>query len=161
MGYGRPNLPKKQPENFSVNNPFLPLINKEKKPELLERNNTNPFIPPVPEENENKNQLEFHKMSQSTTISQAPSLNSHDVTNAINTSIFDPNNTSTSFFPTHIHHHHFYHPEQHADNFTPPPPINFPRNEMSFIGRQNSNFSHLNSNQNIKLEQKPKKDELS
>merc|ERR1712223_980141 len=159
--YGRPNLPIKQSENFSVNNPFLPLINKEKKSELLKRNNNNPFIPPVPEENENKNQLEFHKMSQSIIISQAPFANSHDVTNAMNTSIFDPNNASTSIFPTHIHHHHFYHPEQHANNFTPPPPINFPRNEINFIGRQNSNFSHLDSNQNMQLFLKPKKDELS
>jgi len=159
--YGRPNLPKKQTERFSVNNPFLPLINKGKKPELLKGNNTNPFIQAVPEENEHKNQLEFQKMSQSTTISQAPFLNSHDVTNAINTSIFDPNNTSTSIFPTHIHHHHFYHPEQHTDNFTPPPSINFPRNEMNFIGRQNSNFSHFEPNQNMQLVLTPKKDELS
>jgi len=159
--YGRPNLPKNQTENFSVNNPFLPLINKEKKPELLMGNNTNPFVPAVSEENEHKHQLEFHKMSQSTTISQAPFLNAHDVTNAINTSIFDPNNTSTSIFPTHIHHHHFYHPEQHNDNFTPPPAMNFPRNEMNFIGRQNSNFSHLDCNQNMQLVIKPKKDELS
>merc|ERR1712223_1747669 len=159
--YGRPNLPKNQTENFSVNNPFLPLINKEKKPELLKRNNANPFIPPVPEDKEHKNQLEFHKMSQSTIISQAPFANSRDVTNAMNTSIFDPNNASTSIFPTQIHHHHFYHPEQHANSFTPPPPINFPRNEMNFIGRQNSNFSHLDSNKNMQLVLKPKKDELS
>merc|ERR1719367_1065610 len=124
-------------------------------------NNTNPFVPAVSEENEHKNQLGFHKMSQSTTISQAPFLNSHDVTNAINTSIFHPNNTSTSIFPTHIHHHHFYHPEQHNDNFTPPPAMNFPRNEMNFIGQQNSNFSHLDCNQNMQLVIKPKKDELS
>ena len=159
--YGRPNLPKNQTENLSVNNPFRPLINKEKKPELLMGNNTNPFVPAVSEENEHKNQLGFHKMSQSTTISQAPFLNSHDVTNAINTSIFNPNNTSTSIFPTQIHHHHFYHPEQHNNSFTPPPPINSPRNEMNFIARQNNIFSDLDSNQIMPLVLKPKKNELS
>merc|ERR1712038_1122991 len=44
---------------------------------------------------------------------------------------------------------------------TPPPPTNFPRNEINFVGRQNSNFSPLDSNQNMQLVLKPKKDELS
>merc|ERR1711902_414983 len=103
--YGNQNKVVYPTETFSVNNPFLPLIKKEK-----DGRNTNPFMSNESEENEFSHQGQFHTIPQNSMLNQASFRSSQDVTNAMNTSMFDHHTTSASIFPTHIHHHHFFHP---------------------------------------------------
>jgi len=174
--YGKQNKFGNLTENFSVNNPFLPLIKKEK-----EGRNTNPFMSNESEENQFSHQGQLHTISQNSLLNQAPFRSSQDVTNAINTSIFDPNFTSASIFPTHIHHHHFYRPNnqpgvgwnetfdsqekenidynQHVNNSIA---TNRPGRESYLDRSQNNQMSpSVDLNHNMQLVLKPKKEELS
>ena len=174
--YGKQNKFVNPTENFSVNNPFLPLIRKEK-----EGRNTNPFMSTESEGNEFSHQGQLHTIPQNSLLNQASFRSSQDVTNAMNNSIFDPNITSASIFPTHIHHHHFYHPNnqprvgwnetalfqekenvdsnQHVNDSIA---INRPGRESYLNRSQNNQMSpNVDLNHNMQLVLKPKKEELS
>jgi len=174
--YGKQNKFANPTENFSVNNPFLPLIKKEK-----EGRNTNPFMSNESEDNEFSHEHQFHTIPQNSLLNQASFRSSQDVTNAVNTSMFDPHTTSASIFPTHIHHHHFYHPNNQRgvgwnETFDSQEKENIDYNQQannsiainplgreSYLNRsQNNQMSpNVDLNHNMQLVLKPKKEELS